>query len=64
MMKALAIALGEVGRSKGRDDRDNLTNVQCKAIQNHHNEKRNDKEIQKLNKKAMTVFNLPRLKSR
>jgi hypothetical protein len=38
-IKPLAIALSGVGReSKGRDGRDNLTNVQYKPIWNCHNE--------------------------
>jgi hypothetical protein len=39
MMKLLAIAVSGVGREvQGADGRSNLTNIQCKAIQNWHNE--------------------------
>jgi hypothetical protein len=38
-MKPLAIALSEAVRGfRGRDDRGDLTNIQCKPIQNCHNE--------------------------
>jgi hypothetical protein len=38
-MKPLAIALSRVGRVlQGRDGGSELTNAQCKAIQNCHNE--------------------------
>jgi hypothetical protein len=38
-MKPLIIPLSGVGRGlRARDGRDNLTNVQCKPIQNCHNE--------------------------
>jgi hypothetical protein len=48
MMKLLALALSGAGKGlKGEDGRDDLNNVQCKPIQNCHNESPLYKNISK-----------------